>query len=200
MISAVVEATVPKISVIVRKAYGAGLYAMAGPAFDPDCTLALPSAKIAVMGPSAAVNAVFYNQLQAIEDEDERAAKRHELMDEYAEGVDLLQLASELVIDAIVQPEDLRAELVRRFARYACKRARVAGEAQRDPARVSHDARRVLLGGLIDHAALFSPASMPMPQAIQADRRRARPSTRGSSTASSARRPSSTSCRARRRG
>jgi acetyl-CoA carboxylase carboxyltransferase component len=43
-------------------------------------------------------------------------------MAEYAEGVELLHLASELVIDAIVQPEDLRAELVRRFARYAGKR------------------------------------------------------------------------------
>ena len=51
MISAVSEANVPKISVIVRKAYGAGLYAMAGPAFDPDCCLALPTASIAVMGP-----------------------------------------------------------------------------------------------------------------------------------------------------
>src|SRR4051794_18284702 len=122
MISAVSEATVPKLSVIVRKAYGAGLYAMAGPAFDPDATLALPSAKIAVMGPSAAVNAVFYNQLQAIEDPDERDAKRRELMAEYAEGVDLLHLASELTIDAIVQPEDLRAELIRRYARYAGKR------------------------------------------------------------------------------
>ncbi|MGZ8647490.1 MAG: acyl-CoA carboxylase subunit beta [Solirubrobacteraceae bacterium] len=121
MISAVSEATVPKLSVIVRKAYGAGLYAMAGPAFDPDATLALPSAKIAVMGPSAAVNAVFYNQLQAIEDEDERAARRAELMEEYAEGVDLLKLASEMVVDAVVQPEDLRDELVRRFARYASK-------------------------------------------------------------------------------
>jgi methylmalonyl-CoA decarboxylase subunit alpha len=121
MISAVSEATVPKLSVIVRKAYGAGLYAMAGPAFDPDATLALPTAKIAVMGPSAAVNAVFYNQLQAIEDEDERAKKRAELMDEYAEGVDLLHLASELVIDAVIQPQDLRTELIRRFARYAGK-------------------------------------------------------------------------------
>ena len=74
MISAVSEATVPKISVIVRKAYGAGLYAMAGPAFEPDCCLALPSASIAVMGPQAAINAVYFNQLQAIEDEDERAA------------------------------------------------------------------------------------------------------------------------------
>ena len=69
MISAVSEATVPKISVIVRKAYGAGLYAMAGPAFDPDCCLALPTASIAVMGPQAAINAVYYNQLQAIEDD-----------------------------------------------------------------------------------------------------------------------------------
>jgi acetyl-CoA carboxylase carboxyltransferase component len=74
------------------------------------------------MGPSAAVNAVFYNQLQAIEDEDARAKKRAELMEEYAEGVDLLHLASELVIDAVIQPQDLRTELVRRFARYAGKR------------------------------------------------------------------------------
>ena len=63
MISAVSEATVPKICVIVRKAYGAGLYAMAGPGFEPDATLALPTAKIAVMGAEAAVNAVYYNRL-----------------------------------------------------------------------------------------------------------------------------------------
>jgi acetyl-CoA carboxylase carboxyltransferase component len=122
MIAAVSEATVPKVCVVVRKAYGAGLYAMAGPAFEPDCTLALPTAKIAVMGPGAAVNAVFYNQLQAIDDERERAARRAQLMAEYAEGVDLLKLASEMVVDAVVQPEDLRAELARRFARYAGRR------------------------------------------------------------------------------
>ena len=141
MISAVSEATVPKLSVIVRKAYGAGLYAMAGPAFEPDACIALPSAKIAVMGPSAAVNAVFYNQLAAIEDEAERAAKRAELMAEYAEGVDLLHLASELVIDAVVQPEDLREELVRRFARYAGRHAPAAAQAQRDPAGLGRPAR-----------------------------------------------------------
>ena len=122
MISAVSEATVPKVSVIVRKAYGAGLYAMAGPAYDRGCTLALPTARMAVMGPSAAVNAVFYNQLRAIEDPHEREARRRELMAEYAAGVDLLKLASEMVIDAVVQPEDLRAELMRRFALYAGKR------------------------------------------------------------------------------
>jgi len=122
MISAVSEATVPKISVIVRKAYGAGLYAMAGPAFDPDACIALPSASIAVMGPQAAINAVYYNQLQAIEDESERAAKTEQLREEYAEDIDILHLASELVIDAVIEPEDLRSEIVRRFAHARDKR------------------------------------------------------------------------------
>ena len=121
MISAVSEATVPKISVIVRKAYGAGLYAMAGPAFEPDACLALPTASIAVMGPQAAINAVYYNQLQAIEDDDERARRTEELRAEYAGDIDILHLASELVIDAVVAPEDLREELIRRFAHAAGK-------------------------------------------------------------------------------
>jgi methylmalonyl-CoA decarboxylase subunit alpha len=121
MVSAVSEATVPKLSVIVRKAYGAGLYAMAGPAFDPDACLALPTASIAVMGPSAAINAVFYNQLQAIEDPDERARRTEELRREYAEDIDILHLASELVVDAVVEPEDLRGEVARRFALSAGK-------------------------------------------------------------------------------
>jgi methylmalonyl-CoA decarboxylase subunit alpha len=115
MITAVSEATVPKISVIVRKAYGAGLYAMAGPAFDPDATLALPTAKIAVMGPEAAVNAVFANKIAAIEDPAERERFVGERRAEYETDVDLLHLASELVIDAVVAPEDLRDELVARL-------------------------------------------------------------------------------------
>jgi acetyl-CoA carboxylase carboxyltransferase component len=131
MISAVSEATVPKISVIVRKAYGAGLYAMCGPAYDPDCCLALPTASIAVMGPQAAVNAVYYNQLQAIEDEEQRAARTAELREEYARDIDLLRLASELVIDAVVQPEELRAELIARFALAATKH--VDWPAKRNP-------------------------------------------------------------------
>jgi methylmalonyl-CoA decarboxylase subunit alpha len=123
MISAVSEATVPKISVIVRKAYGAGLYAMAGPAFDPDCCIALPSASIAVMGPEAAINAVYYNQLQAIADPEERAARTDQLRGEYAEDIDILHLASEMVIDAVIEPQELRGELVRRFA-HAARKAR----------------------------------------------------------------------------
>ncbi len=116
MISAVSEATVPKISVIIRKAYGAGLYAMAGPAFEPDCCIALPSASIAVMGPQAAINAVYYNQLQAIEDDAARAAKTEELRRAYAADIDILHLAGELVVDAVIEPEDLRDQLIRRFA------------------------------------------------------------------------------------
>jgi acetyl-CoA carboxylase carboxyltransferase component len=116
MITAVAEATVPKFSVIVRKAYGAGLYAMCGPAFDPDACLALPTAQIAVMGPDPAVNAVFYNRIHAIEDETERAEFVAERRREYEEDVDLVHLAAELVVDAVVQPEDLRAELTRRLA------------------------------------------------------------------------------------
>ena len=115
MITAVTEATVPKISVIVRKAYGAGLYAMCGPAFDPDACLALPTAQIAVMGPEPAVNAVFYNKIQAIEDADERAKYVAERRAEYEADVDLVHLAAELVVDAVVDPADLRGELVNRL-------------------------------------------------------------------------------------
>ena len=118
MITAVAEATVPKVSVILRKAYGAGLYAMAGPAFGSDATLALPSAKIAVMGPEAAVNAVFANRIAGIEGDEERARFVDEQQRLYEEDVDVLRLASELVIDAVVEAADLRGELVRRL-RYA---------------------------------------------------------------------------------
>ena len=115
MISAMSQATVPKICVVVRKAYGAGLYAMAGPGFEPDATLALPTAKIAVMGAEAAVNAVYAAKLARLP-EDERAAETARLRAEYDADIDIVRLASELVIDDIVQPEALAGELMRRFA------------------------------------------------------------------------------------
>jgi len=116
MITAVSEATVPQVSVIVRKAYGAGLYAMAGPGFMPDACIALPTAKIAVMGPQAAVNAVYANKIASIEDADERAGFVAEKRVEYEQDVDLLRLASDLVLDAVVEPSELRGELARRLA------------------------------------------------------------------------------------
>jgi acetyl-CoA carboxylase carboxyltransferase component len=117
MIAAVSEATVPKISVIVRKAYGAGLYAMCGPAFEPDACIALPSASIAVMGPQAAVNAVYYNKIQEIPAGPERDAYVAKLREEYRADIDILKLASELVVDAVVPGDRLRAELVSRLER-----------------------------------------------------------------------------------
>jgi len=74
-----------------------------------------------VMGPQAAINAVFYNQLQASGDEEERARRSEGLRAEDSEEIDILHLASELVIDAVVQPADLRRELVKRFAAYASR-------------------------------------------------------------------------------
>ncbi|CDQ19605.1 Acetyl-CoA carboxylase, carboxyltransferase component [Halobacillus karajensis] len=120
MLSAMSEATVPKISVIVRKAYGAGLYAMAGPAFEPDACLALPTAQIAVMGPEAAVNAVYANKIAALPEE-ERPAFIKEKQEEYKENIDIYRLASEMVIDDIVQPNNLREELSARYDAYETK-------------------------------------------------------------------------------
>jgi acetyl-CoA carboxylase carboxyltransferase component len=116
MVAAVTEATVPKISVIVRKAYGAGLYAFSGPAFDPLATLALPTAKIAVMGPDAAVNAVYANKIAEIDDPAERRAYVAERRREYEDDVDLYRLAGALHLDAVVPFEALRAELINRFS------------------------------------------------------------------------------------
>jgi acetyl-CoA carboxylase carboxyltransferase component len=95
---------------------------MCGPGFDPDACLALPTARIAVMGPDPAVNAVYYNTIQGIDDPEERAAFVEERRREYEADVDLLHLAAELVVDAVVEPDDLRDELVRRLALAAGRR------------------------------------------------------------------------------
>jgi len=121
MITAVAEATVPTVSLIVRKAYGAGLYAMCGPGFGPDACLALPTAKIAVMGPEAAINAVYANKIAMIADPDDRSAYVEALRTEYELDIDVLRLASEMVIDAIIEPGEVRRELVARFAAAATK-------------------------------------------------------------------------------
>lgn len=115
MIFAVTEATVPKICVIVRKAYGAGLYAMSGPAFDADATLALPSASIAVMGPEAAVNAVFANKIADLPTEEERRQFVQERREEYRRDIDIYRLAGELIVDDVVPFERLRTDLFDRF-------------------------------------------------------------------------------------
>jgi acetyl-CoA carboxylase carboxyltransferase component len=120
MVFATSQATVPKISVIVRKCYGAGLYAMCGPAFEPDAALSLPQGQIAIMGPEPAVNAVYYNRIMELP-EAERAAFVRAKREEYARDVDVYKLASEMLIDDIVPGSALRAELVKRLVFAATK-------------------------------------------------------------------------------
>jgi acetyl-CoA carboxylase carboxyltransferase component len=120
MIAAVSEATVPKISVIVRKAYGAGLYAMAGPAFGADATLALPTAQIAVMGPEAAVNAVHYHRIQELQGQERQDFIRQQ-REIYQDDIDIRRLAAELVVDEVIEPAALRSECIRRLALYQGK-------------------------------------------------------------------------------
>ncbi|TMG23803.1 MAG: acyl-CoA carboxylase subunit beta [Chloroflexi bacterium] len=123
MVMAVSEATVPKLCVVVRKAYGAGLYAFSGPAFEPDATIALPQAMIAVMGPEAAVNAVYFNKIQE-KPEGERAAFVQKLREEYKADIDIARLAAELNVDAVVPGDRLRAEIVARLAAAAQRERR----------------------------------------------------------------------------
>jgi acetyl-CoA carboxylase carboxyltransferase component len=114
MIFATAQATVPKVSVIVRKCYGAGLYAMCGPAYEPDAALALPQGQIAIMGPEPAVNAVYYNKIMELP-EGERAAWVKQKREEYARDVDIYKLASEMLVDDVVAGSQLRAELIKRL-------------------------------------------------------------------------------------
>ena len=118
MIYATAAATVPKQCVVVRKAYGAGIYAMSGPAYDPESTIALPSGEIAIMGPEAAVNAVYARKLDAIDDPEERRRREAELREEFREDIDARRMASEVVIDDVVPPSSLREALTNRFAFY----------------------------------------------------------------------------------
>lgn len=116
MITAMASAEVPKITVVLRKAYAAGFYAMCAPGFEPRATLALPTATIGPMGPQASVNAVYANKIAAIENDDERAAFVAARTAEQQADINLLRMGSDLVVDAVVEPERLRAELVARLA------------------------------------------------------------------------------------
>src|SRR6266498_349220 len=114
MIFATSQATVPTISVVVRKCYGAGLYAMCGPAFEPDAALSLSQGQVAIMGPEPAVNAVYYNKIMELP-EGERAAYVQQKRQEYVQDVDIYKLASEMLVDGIIAGSELRGELIKRL-------------------------------------------------------------------------------------
>jgi acetyl-CoA carboxylase carboxyltransferase component len=115
MIAAMASAEVPKYSVVLRKAYAAGFYAMCAPGFEPRATLALPTATIGPMSADASVNAVYANKIAAITDPAERAAFVAARTIEQRADINLLRMGGDLVIDAVVEPTRLRAELSARM-------------------------------------------------------------------------------------
>lgn len=119
MIFAVSECRVPRITVLVRKAYGGGYLAMSGAPMNPDAVIALPTARPALMGPDAAVNGIYYNQIHAIEDLDERRAFVAEKHAEYAEGIDVFKIADANAVEAVVPTDALRGDLARRLDLYS---------------------------------------------------------------------------------
>ncbi|MBI4608142.1 MAG: acyl-CoA carboxylase subunit beta, partial [Candidatus Rokubacteria bacterium] len=122
LIFATAQATVPKICAVIRKCYGAGLYAMCGPAYEPDAAIALPQAQIAIMGPEPAVNAVYYNKIMELP-EAERAGFVEQKRKEFQEDIDIYKLASEMLVDDIVPGSQLRGELIKRLAHAETKHA-----------------------------------------------------------------------------
>jgi len=115
MIAAMASAEVPKFTVVVRKAYAAGYYAMCAPGFDPRATIALPTAMIGTMAPEASANAIYAGKLTQIADEQARDAFLAEKIAEQSSESSLLHMASGLVVDAVVDGPELRSELIRRL-------------------------------------------------------------------------------------
>jgi acetyl-CoA carboxylase carboxyltransferase component len=115
LVTAMSSAEVPRFTVVLRKAYAAGYYAMGAPGFEPRATLALPTAVIGTMAPEASANAMYANRIALIEDPEERAAYVAERVAEQEAEIQLLRMGSDLVVDAVVEPEALRAELIARL-------------------------------------------------------------------------------------
>ena len=121
-LSAIANCTVPRISVMLRKSYGAAYMAMSGATFDPDAMIALPSTKMAIMGPEAAVNAIWANRIEAIEDLEEREAFVAARREEYLVNLDIFRAASEFYVDSVIPGDELRRELILRMQHYAGKK------------------------------------------------------------------------------
>jgi methylmalonyl-CoA decarboxylase subunit alpha len=119
MIFAVSECRVPRITVLVRKAYGGGYLAMSGAPMNPDAIIALPTARPALMGPAAAINGVYYNQIHEIQDEATRQRFIAEKTAEYAEGIDVFKIANENAVEAVVPANRLREDLTARLDLYS---------------------------------------------------------------------------------
>jgi methylmalonyl-CoA decarboxylase subunit alpha len=110
MLYAVSRATVPKVTVVIRKAYGAGYYVMCGKAYEPDLIVAWPSAEISVMGPEGAVNIIFRKQIEASEDPD---ATRAQMIEGIRKSIDPYIAAGNAMVDDIIDPRETRPTVIR---------------------------------------------------------------------------------------
>jgi len=119
MLYAVSRATVPKVTVVVRKAYGAGYYVMCGKAYEPDLIVAWPSAEISVMGPEGAVNIIGRSAIEASEDPD---ATREQMLSEVKKSIDPYLAAKNDLVDDIIDPRETRPTIVRGLRMAADKR------------------------------------------------------------------------------
>jgi acetyl-CoA carboxylase carboxyltransferase component len=105
------EATVPKVTVVLRKAYGAGYFVMAGRAYESDHLVAWPTAEFSVMGPEGAVNILFRKQLAAAEDDDAREALRQQLVAGIKQSIDPYLAAKMAFVDDLIDPADTRRHI-----------------------------------------------------------------------------------------
>ena len=110
MLYAISRATVPKITVVIRKAYGAGYYVMNGKAYEPDLIVAWPSAEISVMGAEGAVNIIGRSAIEASDDPD---ATREAMLDAVRETIDPYVAANNALIDDIIDPRETRPTIIR---------------------------------------------------------------------------------------
>ena len=120
LLYAFAEATVPKITVITRKAYGGAYCVMASKHIRTDVNYAWPTAEIAVMGPEGAVNIVYKRELEKAENkEEERAQKIEEFRQRFANPY----IAAERgYVDAVIQPRETRKKLIQALAMLDGKR------------------------------------------------------------------------------
>ena len=119
MLHAVAAATVPKVTVVIRKAYGAGYYVMNGRAYEPDLLVAWPTAEISVMGAEGAVEIIFRKEVEAAEDP---AAKKAELIAAYRGLIDVYVAARNAMIDDVIDPRETRPVIIGALEMAAAKR------------------------------------------------------------------------------
>jgi acetyl-CoA carboxylase carboxyltransferase component len=119
MLYAVSEATVPKLTVVLRKAYGAGYFVMCGRAYEPDLIVAWPTAKISVMGPEGGTNIIFRREIAAASRPDEERGRR---VEEFRKLINPYIAAGAALIDDVIDPRETRPVLIRALQMAGTKR------------------------------------------------------------------------------